>query len=279
MAVYKVNGTITQNAYGANGIELTTAYDVNRNGLLTPSASEQLVVMTFNVQRFEGLNSNTEMLLDIFDTHNPDIIGVQEWGGGTTSEIFTNYPYLYKSAYGNAPGCASKLNAEYSYWKSYLYETAGDNRSYTKAYIHYSGKRICWINTHLEPPSYNETYQVAQGKELFDLVSDEPYFIVTGDINTTCQNTSDYQYTAIVKQFVDAGYNLANSTAERGFTKTWGDSTTATSTDDLTYPCDNIITSSNISIDSVVFDTTKFEYNENHLAIDHIPIVAYLTIN
>ena len=85
-------------------------------------------------------------------------------------------------------------------------------------------------------------------------------------------------YIGIFKPFVDAGYNLANSTTEKGFTKTWTTSATATSTAEMTYPCDNIITSSNIDINSVVFDDTKFSYL-NGQSIDHIPLIAEVTIS
>ena len=122
---------------------------------------------------------------------------------------------------------------------------------------------------------YKELYSVKW--PVFNLVQNEPYFIITGDFNTVCKSVNDTEYTTIMKQFIDAGYHSANCSAQHGFLDTWTAGSTASGT---WYPCDHIITSANISMNTVIVDTTKIDVAEQTgQAIDHLPIVAYLTVN
>jgi len=279
MAVYDKSGNALTSVYNKNGSALSQAYDIDGEELLTPQPTE-LVVMSYNVQGFSGINSNQTMQEEIIATYTPDIVGLQELGMASTlpsvgAAAFSDYPYQYLSpAIYNRPAIVSKILL--SNVAGSLFENQdGEQRGYQKSYFTYGGKTICWINTHLAT-SDNESAKVAQAGELFDLVENETYFIITGDFNTVCKNTSATEYTTIMKQFVDAGYNVANCSEQFGFTDTW---TAGNSVSGTWYPCDHIITSANISMDEVIVDTTKIEVaSQTGQSIDHLPIVAVLTI-
>lgn len=283
MAVYDVDGNVLTAVYDIDGSLLTQAYDVDGNPLIV-SDPDTLKVMTYNPQWFTKINSQQMMQSAIINNNNADIIGFQEFSKTTTipsvaSNALANYSTLILSNHYNYNAVASKYAlsdmtiADFSAQDSY--ESANETRCYMKSYITIGTKRICWINTHL--CYHSNVAQYAQMAEVFDMAQLEDYVIITGDFNSWALSINDDDYIGLFKPFVDARYNLANSTALRGFTKTWGDSTTAASTSDLTYPTDNIITSRNILIDSVTFDTTKFSYLDGN-PIDHIPVIAELSI-
>lgn len=277
MAVYDIDGANTSTVYEVDGSTLTQAYDIDGEELLSNS---NLVVMSYNVQWFSALNGNEEMQQGIIGEYNADIIGLQELtktgtipSVGTT--VLSDYPYKYIGTQSNRTGLASKRAL--SNVSSSLFSTqASEQRGYQKAYLTVGDKTICWVNTHLETSSY-ENVKVAQAAELFDLVENEEYFIITGDFNTVCKSVNDTEYTTIMKQFIDAGYNSANCSQQHGFLDTWTDGNTASGT---WYPCDHIITSANISIDEVIVDETKIGVAaQTGQTIDHLPIIAYLTIS
>lgn len=278
MAVYSINGNPTNTAYSKSGVQLGQAYDIDANPLLS-TVGVNLTVMTYNVQWFSNLNSNESMQADILDAYNADIIGLQEvrTGNGSIPEpgktlLEDRYGYIYLGIQNNKTGIASKT--ELSNVSSSLFSTG--TRGYQKAYLSVGGRTICWINTHLETSS-GEEQKVAQAKEVFELVENEPYFIITGDFNTTCKSVNDTEYTTIMKQFIDAGYNSANCSTQHGFIDTWTSGHTASGS---WYPCDHVITSANISINNVIADTTKIEVAaQTGQSIDHLPLIAYLTIH
>lgn len=277
--IYDVFGNSLNIAYDIDGDELTHAYDIDGNDVLTSSTT--LVVMSYNVQWFSGLNSNQTMQERILSTYKPDIIGMQEVSRNDSFPSLANtllsndYPYMYLGGQSNKTGLASKTllsNVSSSNFTSQSSETRG----YQKAYFTFDEKTICWINTHLETSSA-ESVKVAQAEEVFDLVQNETYFIITGDFNTVCKSVNDTEYTTIMKQFIDAGYHSANCSAQHGFLDTWTSGSTASGT---WYPCDHVITSPNIEITNVIVDTDKIDIAEQTgQSIDHLPIIAYLTIN
>jgi len=273
MAIYDYTGAEQYNAYSKNGTALAQAYDINGNALLS-----DLVVMSYNVQWFSGINSNQSMQEAILNTYNADIIGLQELGASMPSlgdTLLSGYPYIQLGSQTNKTGFASKL-ALSNVSSANFTNQASETRGYQKAYFIAKGKTICWINTHLETSTY-ETVKVAQAQEIFNLVQNEEYFIITGDFNTVCKSVNDTEYTTIMKQFIDAGYHSANCSSQHGFLNTWTADSTVSGT---WYPCDHIITSANIDIDTVTVDTTKITVAEQTgQSIDHLPIVAYLIIN
>lgn len=276
MAVYEKNGTQISPIYDVNGTLLNQAYDIDRNPLLQNESN--FTVMSYNVQWFSGLNSNKSMQESILAEYNADIIGLQELGSSMPSigtELLSAYHYITLGNQYNKTGIASKCALENVVSATFTHQS-GETRGYQKAYFTALGKNICWVNTHLETSSH-EAAKVAQAQEVFGLVQDEPYFIITGDFNTVCKSVYDTEYTTIMKQFIDAGYNSANCSAQHGFIDTWTSGSTASGT---WYPCDHIITSSNILINSVVADQRKIAIAEQTgQSIDHLAFVAYCTIN
>lgn len=273
--IYNVNGTQLGAAYDVEGEELEQAYDVNGNPLIDRA---DLIVMTYNVQWFSGLNANQSMQQSIIDAYRADVIGLQELHSSMPeigTAVLSDYPYITLGGMSNKTGMASKIQLNNASTANFSTQ-ASETRGYQKAYITAEGKTICWINTHLETSSY-ESVKVAQAAEVFALVENEDYFIITGDFNTVCKTTADEEYTTIMKQFIDAGYHSANCSDQHGFLDTWTSGSTASGT---WYPCDHVITSANISIDNVIVDTTKIDVAEQTgQPIDHLPLIVYLTIN
>lgn len=282
MPIYDKNGALLLSAYDKNGTALTQAYDKDGNPILAP-VSTRLVVMSYNIQWFGDLNSNTAMQEEILTAYDADIIGFQEFQYASQSTIPSkaitllsgSYPYLQMCNYGNKVASASKYPLVDYTTVPFSVQT-DDGKTYTTATIAVGGKEILIVNAHLTTSTY-ETAKVQQASEVFTALQGHEYFILTGDFNTVCKSVNDAEYATIMKQFVDAGYSCANCTLQHGFNNTWTDGNTAGGT---WYPCDHIITSANISIDNVVVDQRKIAFAaETGQTIDHLPIIAELTIN
>ena len=293
MAVYTKGGTEINEVFSVNGTSLSEAYDVYGYQVLEETPVEpDLVVMTYNYQWCDNINSQLAMQQAIISKYEPNIIGLQEAGtrqpGGFAStfpavatQFLSDYPYKVVSATATNPnGIASKI--EYEDYEEVLLDSDGDDQywDYQKCYITVKGKRIAWFNTHLtyKSDAVTKARKYRQATELFNDAETEDYVIITGDFNMYGIGFDNAEYIGIGKQFADAGYNLSNWNNKVGFVKTWTSSATATSLDNFSQSCDNIITSPNIRIKRVVFDTTKFDYL-NGRSIDHIPVIAYLVIN
>lgn len=285
MSVYDVNGNEIFAVYDVEGTELSQAYDIDGNPLLSFEPVD-LTVMTYNVQHFTYINSQAEMLAKIFGDNDPDIIGIQEISTSRSvptvgANALVNYPYIELSNHINYNGLASKIalsnvvSTDYQTQDQYDIDTCNETRCYMKCYFTVGNRQICWLNTHLSFHTASARY--AQIAELFNIAQQERYVIITGDMNGVPFSTEDDDYIYMFKQFVDAGYNLANCSPTAGFTKTWTSARYPASLADLTNPYDNIITSGNITIRSVTFDTTKFDYETGN-AFDHVPVVAEVTI-
>lgn len=284
MAIYDIDGNSIPSAFGSTGNELSSAYDLS-GGKVFPGTYD-LVVMTYNVQWFTGINSQLAMQQKIINDNNADIIGLQELTqNGTISQVgvtaLSPYQYQQISNHKNYIGMASKLPLSNIVVADYVNQSPSDmsqwneTRAYMMADISVGGKTITWFNTHL---SVDQDYKYLQMGELFDLMQMKEYAIATGDFNISDYETiSDSKWINMIKQFSDAGYNVANNRTS-GHTNTYTGATSATSLAEFTKPHDDIITSGNISIESVKFDTTKLSYL-NGSSIDHIPIIACLEIN
>lgn len=272
--VYDINGISLSNVYDINGNTLNQAYDVDGNSLLGGTA---LTVMSYNVQWFTGINANQTLQEDIFDSYNADIVGLQEYrrSGQDASEMGVSlleerYGTIYEGTQSNRTAMVSEYAL--SNVSTVLY-TVGGVYGYQKAYFTVGSKTICWANTHL---NYSDrANKTTQAMEVFNAIKNEQYFVLTGDLNTDCTSTTDADYVNIIKMFIDAGCHCANCTPQRGFVNTWYEGNTISSNAMAT---DNIITSANISIDNVVVDTSKFDLGSSQ-TIDHLPLIAYLTIN
>lgn len=81
-----------------------------------------------------------------------------------------------------------------------------------------------------------------------------------------------------MKPFLDIGANTANFKAADNYIFTYCDGEDFSSGNK--YPHDHIITSSNITIDKVFADDTKYmSMFMDSNPLDHVPLVAFLTIN
>lgn len=284
MAIYDENGAQLSAAYDVIGNSLNEAYDIDGD-IVWMLSEPDLIVMSYNVQWFTGINSQQAMQSEIIAKYHPDIIGFQEFSKTASiptvgANMLANYPYIQLSNHYNYNAIASKIEliditiADFQTQASSESET----RSYIKAYFTYEGKRICFITAHLCYKGTESAAKYSQMAELFAMAEQEEYCILTGDFNYYDTAEGGADYTGMYKQFVDAGYHFANGTPQTGWTKTWSSGTTASSSDDLMGCQDNIITSASIQMINVVFDLTKLNYL-NGQAIDHNPIIAYLEIN
>lgn len=288
MPAYDINGaTLTLSSLkNINGGAIDQAYNINGVGLYGDLGD--LVVMTYNVQRFRGINSQQAMQDLIISKYNPDIIGIQELSTDNNipavgESMLANYPIRQKSNHQNFVLMATKTHtlsnvviADYTNQDPQDLSQWNETRAYEKADITVNGKTISWFNTHLCYLTQSVKWQ--QMGELFTLAEQCPYAIITGDFNSMIMSAQADDYINMYKQFVDAGYNLANNSPIAGFHNTFTNATTATSLADLTQAPDSIITTSNIDILSVVFDDTKLSYL-NGSEIDHIAVIASLKVN
>ena len=274
MAIYNSSKERLNTVYDIDAVHLDYAYSVDKSKVYSSAIEDEIVVMSYNIELF-GTRNTSDTIEAILKRHKPELVGIQEAthstlpSGATT--LFLEYSY---QCLGNQSGyktlALSKLPMEA---EAGLYSV--DGRGYVKAYVTVNDKTICWINTHLSTSS-NESCKVQQSSELFNLVKDEPYFIITGDFNTVCKSVDDDEYITIMKQFVDFGCHSANCSDEFGFTPTWTDQTTITVENG--YPCDHVITSPNITIKHLIFDDYKTMLQSSH-PLDHLPVVAILGIN
>lgn len=284
MAVYDINGNAISSVYEISGSELAQAYNIGGGSLIDDSV---ITVMTYNVQRCRGINSQQTMQNAIFNAYNADIIGLQELGSEislpSVLSALDEYAVKQFSNHNNKVLMVKKTGtlsdvviADFTNQDPLDMSTWNETRAYMKAKITVGDKTITWINTHL--CYMTQSVKWLQMNEIFELAEQCDYCIITGDFNSHTVNATSDDYLNMYKQFVDAGYNLANNSPSSGFTNTCTEATTASALSDLTDALDTIIVSSNITINRVTFDTTKFSYL-NGQSIDHIPVVARLVVN
>lgn len=275
-----LDAELIQYAYDIGGI---VVFDSGSVPIVPEPDPLELIVMSYNPQWFSGINSQLAMLNEIFGTYNADIIGFQEYYKtsdmpSVAQNALVNYPYKYKASLATNPnGIASKTeatsiqNIQYSYVDDETWQ-------YQKAKFTFEEKTITFYNTHLTWRATSTEGRRLQAAELFADAQSESNVIITGDFNTYARNVEHADYINVFKPFFDAGYNLANASPTAGFTGTYCGYTSASSLSDMEAPCDNIIVSSNISIQEVWFDLTKLNYL-NGCYIDHIPVVAKILVN
>lgn len=269
MSVYNVDGTEISTVYDISGNNLNQAYDIDGQELLTNG----IMVMTFNVQRWWGINADTTIMNSIFNAYKPLICGVQETGtDGTLNYVGTQFQSgIAMQDIPNKP--ALLFNVPYINYSDVAYTTQGyETRGYQKCYVTLQGQTVAIFNTHMQDSQ--PTVRAGQAAQLLADMNNEDYCIVFGDFNTVAMSVTDADYINVEKPFIDAGYNMANWAS--GFTDTWFDGTTVAGSSEK-YALDNIITSPNISIEEVFFDQRKIEA-QTGLVIDHIPVAARLLI-
>lgn len=290
MALFSIDGNALNSVYVVSGLNLQEAYDVEGDQIFPDGV--RLKVMTYNVQWFTGINSQTVMQNIIINGNDPDIIGLQEISQNGVmpsvgTNVLSNYPYKRLSNHKNYNAFASKIPLENVVIADFTNQDPNEMTQYneTRAYmiadISVGGKTIKWINTHLCVLSAEVRHQ--QFGELLDMadafIASGYPVVMTGDFNSnSALSTSGADYQEMYKLCVDKGYHLANCTEDSGFTKTHSSLTTASSLEDLQKALDNIIVSPDVVIETVKFDTTKFAYLNGN-PIDHIPVIAELLIH
>lgn len=285
--IYDKGGNALNFAYSKDGELISSAYDID--GLQIFSAQPiSLRVMSYNCGQWykgsgsgistEGTNavSHRTLLQSIMTAQNPDILCIQEYwdiiGSSAVKDLLTAYPY-YREVNGRTGYWGHAVYSKYPI-SGFTTTSLGNNRYLDKLTVTVDGRKINVFNCHLDTSS-NENAKVAQAKSVFDTVSTYRTFILCGDFNTVCKSVSDTEYSTIMAQFVNAGFHVGNCSSQHGFIDTYTDGSTAEGT---WYPCDHIITSRDISINSVYTDTTKLTDGLSE-TIDHLPFVANVTVN
>ena len=289
MAVYNLNGTEIQNIYNKSGNKISQAYDKSGNPLIGDSV---LKVMQYNVGQFyigdgnviptELKSTYSTLQTTIFNNHNPDICLMQEsprifCADGTLSDDFLSTWFnQFASSRGGinyqAHRIATKGYTISNYQEIEFTHPYGNYPGYETCTMSINGHNILFVNTHM---TTSQSEQESQCADILNAVSNAEYFIICGDFNTVISSLSDTDYINCIKPFVDAGYNTANC-GSFGILSTYY----ATADPDASYKpaTDQIIVSSNITIQDAYVDTTKLTDGID-AKIDHLPLIAELVIN
>lgn len=279
MSIYDVSGSELNSCYDVNGNELSYAYDVNGNEIFNSIPPNTFKVMTYNCQTWTGRSGNETLMRGIFDSTRPLLVGLQECGNvGTGVYVPGTFAYGAVGEVANVNNPVAQMsNVPFTDFEAFSYASygiSGSLRGFTKCYVTIDGKTIAWFNTHLE--FYTGDFSPAsphalQMDKIFEIISQEDTFILTGDFNVL----GSQEYNDCIKQFVDAGFNMCNWTQATGYVDTWYEGTTIeTATDSA--PTDNIITSADLAIRHIEYNTAKLSVTTGQ--IDHLPIVATIEI-
>ena len=285
-SVYDINGNTLQSVYDVNGDALQSAYDIDGAEVYS-AGPPTLKVMTYNVgQWYYGSGSNVPADKDaeyyalqngMIQRNNPDVLAIQEYSQQFSklprtaiSMLQQYFPYIHEQDGGNAYLhrciCSKYPISNYTV-RNY---TAESGRYYDTCIITVSGTPITFVNTHLSVST--QSYRDAEIVELINYLQTQTRFIACGDYNTSISSDDKTKeaYIKNITPFLNAGFNLANCD-EFGFYYTASDVP-----DGTWYGClDNIITSSNITINSVMVDETK-RTDGLPERIDHMPLIATL---
>jgi len=291
MAIYERNGTELNTAYDKAAAELDNAYSAD--GATVFVKDRTIKVMTYNVGTwYAGEHDNVPADKDaeyyalqkgIIESNDADIVCLEEYckqfskTGRTAISILQECGYTYIHEQGGDNPQASSANGRCIASKypisNYTDRNFNDGSGtyYDSCVVSVNGIQINLVITHLH---WNDRDKRASEIALImSLLNGYTRFILAGDFNTTdCYDTSGADYTAVIKQLVDAGYNLANC-ADFGFILTYYN----TPVSEWTGVLDNIVSSSNIRILDVEVDDTKL-YDELPERVDHIPLIATLEL-
>ena len=256
----------------------STAQSIQKDNILT--------VMTYNADRFSLVNANEEMHSIILEKYGIDIVGIQEYretinNNSIFTNVFTDYKYHHEnSIIPNPSGIISKKKLFSVHDALFTHQSKDEEspteyveiRGYTKSYIYVNGKKICWINTHID---LNETTRYLQLAELKNIMLSEEYAILTGDLNTSkIIDSTSPEWENAIKPFLDSGLKCANNNDTYGYNWTWADLNFT-----KTAKVDNIIVTPNIDFVEVVFDKTRMDYINSTDVPEHNPIIVKLRVN
>ena len=111
MSVFNVSGNELSSLNDKDGQQLSVAYDASGNEVFSLASS--MVVMTYNVQWFTGLNANQDMQQTVINRYDADVIGLQELSQTNDipqvgQDVLSGYLDVQIGNYGNRNGIASK---------------------------------------------------------------------------------------------------------------------------------------------------------------------------
>lgn len=286
--IYGVNGSPLSAAYDSGGERVAQAYDIDGNPLLTPD----LVVMTYNVEWFTGINANTAMQKSIIDEYAPNIVGWQELQPKSSSSmpltmlntILPNHTHMMGD-FGNKNGFSTNIQMSNFTTVPFTHQanesSNWDGQSYSTATITVKGKEIFVVTAHNTTHTIGgEELVCEQAMEVFNALQGHEYFILLCDLNTICRSTDHWQWTGFMEDYYEAGYNIINCVPRDGEFVAIGTYTRSSGNGNWN-PNDNIMTSSNIIImDWAAPRTQKVAVGtQTGQKIDHIPMIARLVIN
>ncbi len=286
--IYGVNGSPLTAAYDSGGERVAQAYDIDGNPLLTPD----LVVMTYNVEWFTGINANTAMQKSIMDELEPDIVGWQELQPKSSSSIpstmlnaiLPNHTHMMGD-FGNKNGFSTNIQMSDFTTVPFTHQanesSNWDGQSYSTATITVKGKEIFVVVAHNTTHTIGgEELVCEQALEVLSALQGHEYFILLCDLNTVLRSTDHWQWAGFMEDFYEAGYNIVNCVPKNGEFVDIGTYTSGHG-EKSWWPNDNIMTSSNIIIMDYVADQSQklAVASQTEQKIDHIPLVARLVIN
>lgn len=291
--IYDVNGNALNSAYDKNGSIISKVY--NKHGEEIPLTPDpfQMTVMAFNVGSFytewhpapvEAGDVFLERNENIFDNYDLDFAGLSEWykyiGNNESATLMDEFFHYWHPDYRpyeeNDSALTIGASAEITETRLVKYTTQGSQtRYYLKAYINFHGRKICCVLTHMD---LTASARAGQFLELMNAMENEEYFIALGDFNFTITSVGDTEYNNSIQVALNKGFHSAQNANSLLMTH-YNGKTVASSSE--SYALDNIITSSNITINSVARDETKLTdglCEQYDIIIDHLPIVAELTV-
>lgn len=291
--IYDINGNLLDSAYDIDSERLRYAYDKSGTVIYEDGGIVPVKVMTYNVGQWyigdgsvvpAAKESEYRNLIDTMLSQNdPDILIMCEYDttfsdSGTTAEAVLSefFPYINAHEYGgkNGLGVASKFPI--SNYERHMFTNSGSTwHSYDSFTVTVGSMPITVIATHLTYAT--ESYRLAENEQLLSYVAGLDSFILAGDFNTThCDSESTSDFTNMIKPYIDAGYNVANCNNTHGFHITFRNTH-----DDSGYVgrLDNIITSSDLPIESVYVDNTKVTDTILDEPLDHLPLIAVLSLS
>lgn len=290
MAIYDAEGNQLFSCYDAQGTSLNYAYDAEGNLIFqSGETGTHLKVMEYNVGQWyygSGTNVPADKDQEYYDLQNgmiqranADVLFICEYwdmfsqAGRTALSMLSQY-YPYIETQGGSSGYYGRaICSKYpiSNWTHHAYANDA-NRYYDSVDLTVNGVQITALVTHLSTDSKRNT----QINELISYLSSLDRFICAGDYNTltiTDSVTTDAgDYTNIITPLLNAGFNCANCSTQ--FLVTYSDDPESPYVGCL----DNIVTSSNIDIESAYVDTTKLTDSLTERA-DHMPLIANLIID
>jgi endonuclease/exonuclease/phosphatase family metal-dependent hydrolase len=293
MAIYDADGNQLFSCYDSDGNSLNYAYDAEGNIIFqkeeppTP-VGIPLRVMSYNVgQWYYGSGDNVPASQDaeyyalqngMIQNANADIACFCEYMNDisklprTAQSMLSQY-YQYILSQGGGGGYLGRAICSKYLMENWTHHSFSNesSRYYDSATVTVDDIPITVIVTHLNYA--NESLRLGQLNELIAYFKTLDRFICCGDFNTLdCKSTSGANYANMIVPLLNEGFHLANCSSN-GFKVTYSDEPTSTWDGCL----DNIITSSNIYIDSVHVDTTKLSDNLTERT-DHMPLIADLVV-